>query len=83
MVGSANVDLTTFVHRFPKPGETVFGKEIHLGFGGKGANQAVAARIANHELLNVFVQISEEPIGQLALFDNDLSSPRDLIEDSS
>ena len=43
VVGSANVDLTTFVHRFPKPGETVFGKEFHLGFGGKGANQAVAA----------------------------------------
>jgi ribokinase len=43
-VGSANVDLTTLVHRFPKPGETVFGKEFHLGFGGKGANQAVAAR---------------------------------------
>ena len=44
VVGSANVDLTTFVHRFPKPGETVFGREFHLGFGGKGANQAVAAR---------------------------------------
>ena len=44
VVGSANVDLTTFVHHFPKPGETVFGREFHLGFGGKGANQAVAAR---------------------------------------
>ncbi len=44
VVGSANVDLTTLVHRFPKPGETVFGREFHLGFGGKGANQAVAAR---------------------------------------
>ena len=44
VVGSANVDLTTFVHRFPRPGETVFGREFHLGFGGKGANQAVAAR---------------------------------------
>ena len=44
VVGSANVDLTTLVHNFPKPGETVFGKGFHLGFGGKGANQAVAAR---------------------------------------
>ncbi len=44
VVGSANVDLTTFTDRFPRPGETVFGNEFQLGFGGKGANQAVAAR---------------------------------------
>ena len=43
VVGSANVDLTTFTDKFPKPGETLFGKSFHLGFGGKGANQAVAA----------------------------------------
>jgi ribokinase len=44
VVGSANVDLTTFTGRFPRPGETVFGSLFQLGFGGKGANQAVAAR---------------------------------------
>ena len=44
VVGSANVDLTTFTDSFPRPGETIFGREFHLGFGGKGANQAVAAR---------------------------------------
>ena len=43
VVGSANVDLTTFTARFPRPGETIFGDRFHLGFGGKGANQAVAA----------------------------------------
>lgn len=43
VVGSANVDLTTFTDVFPKPGETIFGKRFDLGFGGKGANQAVAA----------------------------------------
>jgi ribokinase len=43
VVGSANVDLTTFTDQFPKPGETLFGKSFDLGFGGKGANQAVAA----------------------------------------
>jgi len=43
VVGSANVDLTTFTDKFPKPGETLFGKSFDLGFGGKGANQAVAA----------------------------------------
>ena len=45
VVGSANVDLTTFNDRFPRPGETIFGKNFDLGFGGKGANQAVAARL--------------------------------------
>jgi ribokinase len=45
VVGSANIDLTTFTDAFPRPGETIFGREFHLGFGGKGANQAVAARL--------------------------------------
>jgi len=44
VVGSCNVDLTTFTDRFPEAGETLFGTRFHLGFGGKGANQAVAAR---------------------------------------
>ena len=43
VVGSANVDLTTFTDEFPEPGQTLFGKSFDLGFGGKGANQAVAA----------------------------------------
>jgi ribokinase len=45
VVGSANVDLVTFTDDFPRPGETIFGKRFDLGFGGKGANQAVAARL--------------------------------------
>ncbi len=45
VVGSANVDLTTFNDVFPQPGETIFGKKFDLGFGGKGANQAVAAHL--------------------------------------
>jgi ribokinase len=43
VVGSANVDLSIFNDMFPRPGETIFGKKFDLGFGGKGANQAVAA----------------------------------------
>lgn len=45
VIGSANIDLVTFADRFPSPGETIFGRKFHLGFGGKGANQAVAARL--------------------------------------
>lgn len=37
------MDLLLRVERLPKPGETVLGKELRMGMGGKGANQAVAA----------------------------------------
>ena len=53
MVGSANIDLTTFADRFPRPGETIFGQRFDLGFGGKGANQAVAARLCGAEVFMV------------------------------
>ena len=49
VVGSANVDLTCFTDRFPEPGETLFGDHFDLGFGGKGANQAVAASYCGAE----------------------------------
>lgn len=45
VIGSLNVDMTSRVARFPQPGETVPGEEFHVAFGGKGANQAVAARL--------------------------------------
>jgi ribokinase len=53
VIGSANIDLTTFADRFPKPGETIFGQKFDLGFGGKGANQAVAARLCGAEVFMV------------------------------
>jgi ribokinase len=53
VIGSANIDLTTFAEYFPKPGETIFGQKFDLGFGGKGANQAVAARLCGAEVFMV------------------------------
>jgi ribokinase len=53
VIGSANIDLTTFTDRFPKPGETIFGQKFDLGFGGKGANQAVAARLCGADVFMV------------------------------
>ena len=43
VVGSANVDLTFRTQRLPVPGETLTGRSLHQGMGGKGANQAVVA----------------------------------------
>lgn len=53
VVGSANVDLTTFSDHFPRPGETIFGDHFDLGWGGKGANQAVAARLCGADVAMV------------------------------
>jgi ribokinase len=44
--GSLNADLTARVERFPRPGETVAGLSFAVVAGGKGANQALAARRA-------------------------------------
>lgn len=43
VVGSSNIDLISRVPRLPKLGETLVGHSFHLGYGGKGANQAVMA----------------------------------------
>lgn len=43
VIGSNNVDLVTTVARLPARGETLAGTGFSTGFGGKGANQAVAA----------------------------------------
>lgn len=62
VIGSANIDLTTFTSRFPKPGETIFGDKFDLGFGGKGANQAVAARLCGAEVFMV-ARVGEDLFG--------------------
>ena len=43
VVGSTMVDLVAYADRLPGPGETLVGTRFLQGFGGKGANQAVAA----------------------------------------
>jgi ribokinase len=43
VVGSLNIDLVAYTARVPSAGETVIGERFQMGFGGKGANQAVMA----------------------------------------
>lgn len=50
VVGSSNVDIVIPVRNLPAPGETVLGGERKEFWGGKGANQAVAAKKSGAEV---------------------------------
>lgn len=43
VVGSTMIDMIAYSKKVPSAGETVIGDSFSLGFGGKGANQAVMA----------------------------------------
>ena len=43
VIGSSNIDQIAYTQNIPSDGETLFGDSFQMGFGGKGANQAVMA----------------------------------------
>ena len=51
VIGSSNTDLVIYLDHIPKIGETVIGGESSVIFGGKGANQAVAAKRAGADAI--------------------------------
>jgi ribokinase len=53
VVGSINLDLFAHVERHPKPGETLAGSSVAEAPGGKGANQALAARLLGADVTMV------------------------------
>ena len=66
MVGSCMTDLVSRAPRLPGPGETVFGTSFAVGFGGKGANQAVmAARLGAQ--VSVVVKLGRDTFGENTL----------------
>lgn len=70
--GSINVDLVTRVARVPKPGETVRGSDYALIPGGKGANQALAARRAGAHVRMVGA-IGNDQVAPIALRELELA----------
>ena len=53
VVGSINIDLVACSERIPAPGETISGSVFNTYFGGKGANQAVAAAKLGHPVIMI------------------------------
>jgi ribokinase len=80
VVGSINLDLIGRVGRLPAPGETVAGSDFATAPGGKGANQALAARRAGAQVRMVGAVGSDafatEATALLAEAGVDLSSVR-------
>jgi ribokinase len=64
--GSSNSDMTVRVPRLPAPGQTVLGGSFATTPGGKGANQAVAARRAGAEVVFV-TAVGDDDLGRQAL----------------
>ena len=66
VVGSSNIDLIARVSRFPALGETLVGESFHLGFGGKGANQAVMAARLGADVAMV-TKLGRDVFGEMTL----------------
>jgi ribokinase len=64
--GSSNTDMMVRVPRLPSPGQTVLGSSFTTTPGGKGANQAVAARRAGAEVVFV-TAVGDDALGRQAL----------------
>ncbi|WP_445495719.1 ribokinase [Photorhabdus sp. SF281] len=83
VLGSINADHILNLELFPRPGETVIGKQYQIAFGGKGANQAVAAGRSGADIAFIAC-VGEDDIGlricqQLAM-DNIKTSGIEVIE---
>ncbi len=86
VLGSINADHILNIKHFPQPGETVIGKQYTVAFGGKGANQAVAAGRAGADI-SFIACVGDDDIGervrkQLAS-DNIDTLPVEAIADTS
>jgi len=64
--GSSNTDMTVRTPRLPSPGETILGGSFRSSPGGKGANQAVAARRAGAEV-DFICALGDDELGRRAL----------------
>ena len=65
--GSINIDLVARVPSIPRPGETVLSPRYNTLFGGKGANQAIAAaRASMPERVTMAASVGDDEFGRAA-----------------
>ena len=57
------IDLISYVPRFPKIGETLHGTEFRMGYGGKGANQAIMAAKLGSKVI-IVSKVGDETFGE-------------------
>jgi len=62
VVGACMIDLISYVPRFPNMGETLHGTEFRMGYGGKGANQAIMAAKLGSKVIMVS-KVGDETFG--------------------
>jgi ribokinase len=62
VVGSVNLDAAVVVGHLPAPGETVLGSDVAYRPGGKGGNQAVAARRLGADTV-LFAAVGDDSAG--------------------
>ncbi|HGL4481279.1 TPA: ribokinase [Klebsiella oxytoca] len=65
ILGSYNVDIVSYLDRFPVPGESVAATSSSTFPGGKGANQALAASRAGG-MVNFAVKVGQDAFGRNA-----------------
>lgn len=66
VVGSLNVDSTSYVEHFAAPGETIESTGFAVALGGKGTNQAVAAHLAGVDTA-LIARVGTDSSGDFAL----------------
>jgi ribokinase len=66
VVGSLNVDSTSYVEAFPQPGETIRSHGFQVALGGKGSNQAVAAHVVGASV-DLVARIGADAAGDFAV----------------
>jgi ribokinase len=66
VIGSSNTDMVLRVAALPRPGQTISGGEFQTFGGGKGANQAIAARRAGGNVCFI-AAIGDDDLGRSAM----------------
>jgi len=66
VIGSSNTDMVIRIPTLPRPGETISGGEFQTFSGGKGANQAIAARRAGAKVTFI-AAVGDDDLGRSAV----------------